>query len=470
MREVLQDGYLPFTYGPGNRDNSNDVSAEFYCHTDVLNYDNYDRIDGIAVDKTYYCVAFNHKIVEPQPLVCEPFTDLITNGSFENEVVTRTIKWELFPSVLGWDITKVSNDSLSSLELHRGWQGNVAADGLQYAELDGDSSTRVTQIIPTIVGDLYTLSWAFAPRQVTSAVQNELKVFVNGVEVFVNGPTVGMGVLAQSDWERSSYAFVASTSSAVIRFENGGPSNSFGTFLDDVEMYCTTPIIPPTEEDTYRIQGYVWHDENENTLWEQEGEQDDLELPLIGWKINITNGSQSYSTTTDETGAYYFDVTAGTWTITEELENGWDHTNVSEYVVTVPEVSTVTFLDTVQQFFLPVAYAAVIDIFGDYNFGNSLVPVIITSTGGGGAVSLSAGRLNIDDTDTVVEEEFGTGGDFPLTGQVLGDQVSVIPIGAPNTGRGGVAPSTQTNVLALFAVLVLLSGITLLRKAESSHS
>lgn len=64
VREVLQEGYLPFTFGPGNKTNENDESAEIYCHTDTRNYDNYDRIDGVTTDETYYCVAWNHELVE----------------------------------------------------------------------------------------------------------------------------------------------------------------------------------------------------------------------------------------------------------------------------------------------------------------------------------------------------------------------------------------------------------------------
>ncbi len=59
VREVLKEGYIPFTYGPNNETNADSHSAEMYCHVDVLNYDNYDRVDGIAVDNTYYCVAWN---------------------------------------------------------------------------------------------------------------------------------------------------------------------------------------------------------------------------------------------------------------------------------------------------------------------------------------------------------------------------------------------------------------------------
>lgn len=56
FREQVEEGYTPFsgdTSAPYN-----DVSAEFYCGNDVLNYDNYDYIDTDP-GQTYYCVAFN---------------------------------------------------------------------------------------------------------------------------------------------------------------------------------------------------------------------------------------------------------------------------------------------------------------------------------------------------------------------------------------------------------------------------
>ena len=63
LREVLPDGYIPFTYPP----NDNPVSAEFYCHTDVFKYDNYDWIfeSELVAGMTYYCVAFNALEVVP---------------------------------------------------------------------------------------------------------------------------------------------------------------------------------------------------------------------------------------------------------------------------------------------------------------------------------------------------------------------------------------------------------------------
>ena len=55
VREILQDGYVPFS---GQNTHLHE-SAELYCGADVLNYDNWDFISSVAADETYYCVAFN---------------------------------------------------------------------------------------------------------------------------------------------------------------------------------------------------------------------------------------------------------------------------------------------------------------------------------------------------------------------------------------------------------------------------
>ncbi len=58
FREALKLGYLQFTGVGGS-----DVTAEFYCDGDVLNYDNYDNLDSQSIidGDTFYCVAFNVK-------------------------------------------------------------------------------------------------------------------------------------------------------------------------------------------------------------------------------------------------------------------------------------------------------------------------------------------------------------------------------------------------------------------------
>ncbi|MFH0873650.1 MAG: hypothetical protein V1846_02300 [Candidatus Komeilibacteria bacterium] len=69
LREVFQSGYIPFT-GIGTTAN---VSAEFYCYNDVLNYDNYDFVRNAEAGHTYYCVAWNVAI--PQCLSTLDYND-----------------------------------------------------------------------------------------------------------------------------------------------------------------------------------------------------------------------------------------------------------------------------------------------------------------------------------------------------------------------------------------------------------
>jgi len=73
VREVLKDGYIPFT-----NDNENSVSAELWCGSDVLNYDNLEWITNPVAGTTYHCVAFNVPVKIPAENSCTlPDTEVI---------------------------------------------------------------------------------------------------------------------------------------------------------------------------------------------------------------------------------------------------------------------------------------------------------------------------------------------------------------------------------------------------------
>ncbi len=82
VREILKDGYLPFSSSGSEIGDS--YSAEFYCHQDVYKYDNFDRVEGVELENEYYCVGFN-VLEEPEPdtatirahkVICEDESDL----------------------------------------------------------------------------------------------------------------------------------------------------------------------------------------------------------------------------------------------------------------------------------------------------------------------------------------------------------------------------------------------------------
>ncbi len=99
VREVLQDNYIPFSFGLNGKTNKDDYSAEFYCNTDGANYDNRDGIgkirrhdEPIMNNKTYYCVGFN--AIQKSIIEGYKFNDLNHNGVWDKNE----------PAMSGWQI------------------------------------------------------------------------------------------------------------------------------------------------------------------------------------------------------------------------------------------------------------------------------------------------------------------------------------------------------------------------------
>lgn len=219
--------------------------------------------------------------------------------------------------------------------------------------------------------------------------------------------------------------------------------------IEVVQQVCDEPGDGGNggDEDTYLVWGYVWHDENENDNWEKE--DPDAESDLDGWTVQITNGEDTFSTTTDATGYYYFYVPKGTWTINEVLQDNWEQTypNVNGHVVVVDggmaQAPAQNFFAQVMSFVIPTALAAEIDdndacdpFCGPHDFGN-----VFRGDGGGGYSQGSYGGGN----GQKIELTSGGGSndddnDNGPTPQVLGEATSIVPLGAPYTGAGGAAP------------------------------
>jgi hypothetical protein len=217
-------------------------------------------VDGAG---TYIIYFLNEAELQEE---CSVEDNLLVNYSFEEPVVTNASLWQKMSSVLGWVIEKASDGSATTLELHKGWSGNVAADGLQYAELDGDHSTRISQDVGTEEGAEYKLFWSFAPRHNITAEQNELSIEVDGIQVDTDGPVTGSAPLAQGDWTNSSYVFNADNTTTEIAFEDIGPSNSFGTFVDDVRL-CKTADPEPENKATVIAHKIVCDNETDLPNW-----------------------------------------------------------------------------------------------------------------------------------------------------------------------------------------------------------
>ena len=90
VRENLLADYVSFSYPPDTAPGDS-FSAEIYCHTDGLNYDNYDFVSNPAYGNTYYCVAFNALnkgtiTVTKNVVAPDGITDVSDNYGFDVEL------------------------------------------------------------------------------------------------------------------------------------------------------------------------------------------------------------------------------------------------------------------------------------------------------------------------------------------------------------------------------------------------
>lgn len=147
VREEMKPDYLPFSGDTSGEDGWNDVSAEMYCDTDVLNYDNFDYISSPQGGQTYHCVAFNVELID----VCKnieglqalpPQGYIIKNQNDQSECVPEFVSVELCKvdennqPLSGWTLTlsgeEVQNDLLVPTNTSAGINSNPLVSGVSY--------------------------------------------------------------------------------------------------------------------------------------------------------------------------------------------------------------------------------------------------------------------------------------------------------------------------------------------------
>ena len=145
FREVLQNGYIPFTHGQNAGTNVDDVSAEFYCNTDVINYDNYDFIAGMQADQEYHCIAWN----SPVPTTPAPSCDSFTATPNTIEVGDTTVlRWESTNAVQAF-----LNNSLGEVDVDGSMTISPTTDTVYRLTLIGAEDKTVDCEVPLTVSD-----------------------------------------------------------------------------------------------------------------------------------------------------------------------------------------------------------------------------------------------------------------------------------------------------------------------------
>jgi hypothetical protein len=252
FREVMQEGYVPFS--ADTSDPYDDVSAEMYCETDVLHYDNWDWINNVEEGETYHCIAIN-ALPEPE-YVCNPEQNLLVNGDFEANNITDDADWDIFEdgdALLAWSVDFLDSGAPAIGELEHqkeglnGWLAN--GDGDQWVELDSDwggpssnqtgekGSVSISQEVATEPGQVYMFEFDFSARPGTAANQNAVSAYADGVLLGTVGLTSTAG--SQTEWETYSFSFTATDDMTLLELRDAGtPNDSLGTFVDNVDAYC----------------------------------------------------------------------------------------------------------------------------------------------------------------------------------------------------------------------------------------
>ena len=299
--------------------------------------------------------------VPPPPAQCPVGVELLTNGSFEGNVVTNGSNWDIFPSgtALGWVVSwfngtdtfgDADRPEIANLEVQKnGLSGWLASAGSQWVELDSDwggpssslsgepGATTISQNIATIAGEDYTVKFDYSPRPGTAAGENKLEVLVNGVVVATYGPSAGAG---NTNWTAHSITFEAVGASTNIAFRDAGtPNDSLGTLLDNVSAKCAVADDEEEEEEEEEPTPTTGTLIVKKTIvGGGEGDTaDDFSFKVNGGSpVAFENDGQNDMT-----------VTAGSYTVAEVTASGFTTTyNNCSVEVGVGETETCTITNT----------------------------------------------------------------------------------------------------------------------------
>lgn len=162
--------------------------------------------------------------------------NLIQNWSFEDDPVLNSGQWTVRNGIAGW--TTVSGPGIEI-------QNNVAGsswDGDQHVELDSHKNSAMEQIVDTLLGQQYALSFYYSPRPGVAEESNGIDVYWGGD--LLSSPTIAGTTSGNTFWTQYNYFFDGTGTSTSLMFSAAGTSDSFGGYIDAVSL-TTAPVPEP---------------------------------------------------------------------------------------------------------------------------------------------------------------------------------------------------------------------------------
>ncbi|NLE07147.1 MAG: hypothetical protein GX627_00835 [Parcubacteria group bacterium] len=272
VREQANPDYIPFTGDTNPSDGWQDESAEMYCHTDIFNYDNYDRVENMKARKDYYCVAFNVK-KEVQP---DSATVKICKTDEQQNPLSN---WTMM--LLGDKIETV----------------NVLPDGKNY------STTNSLEVGPYVL--LAKGSYIYRPNNPTASTSD--------AAYSLRLPTDPIYLAVKADSSLSDqHQFLP-----WVKVNNFSPSRvgwlgiqvnesytDWGSIFNPLHVYAHATSTNEAGQFSFRILDDIYGD-NSGSI-----------------NVEVYSG---YAGLTDESGCVTFtDVPLGTYNVDEIMQSGWE--------------------------------------------------------------------------------------------------------------------------------------------------
>lgn len=170
--------------------------------------------------------------------VSQAQANLLVNGSFEQPALGGG--WQVFGSIPGWQTT-----SGSGIEIQTSGVVVTAQDGRQYVELDSHSNSTMSQVLDTVVGEVYSLSFWYRPRTNGGGNDNGINVYWDALGAnSLSGFSASSQVLnlenyisAQfNDWRQFQVSLTATSEWTALSFGADGANNSLGGFVDNAVL------------------------------------------------------------------------------------------------------------------------------------------------------------------------------------------------------------------------------------------
>jgi hypothetical protein len=314
LREVLEDGYIPYTYdAASSTPNGDDVSAELSCGTDGLNYDNWEWITSPAAGQTYYCVAYN----APSAPACEENAQ----GGFVSDASTE---------VGGHGAIVLDANMVNGGILPPGgvWADIPGASWIWASDGSADDTTASTSEDFT---RSFTIVGAPSAAAIDLAADNGFTLIVNGttVDTKQDDPADEYSYASVAHYDLTPFVHAGANTLEVLVTNFGRAGTTFKNnpggliyALSYTDNECAGPPPPPPTATVHMCK------------------LDTAGHPLAGWTLTLTPASSAaYAGTTGENGCVEFDdVPYGSYVAGEVAQDGWR--NVSGLgAVTVGEPS-----------------------------------------------------------------------------------------------------------------------------------